>query len=141
ATGVQGVTPDYSEVREWGVVSGRFLAAEDLEGATKVALLGQTTATNLFGEADPLGQIVRIKKVPFTVVGILDRKGQNSWGQDQDDVALIPLSTAKKKVLGVSQANARSVGSISVKIRTGEDMADAESQMRALLRQRHRLQP
>jgi putative ABC transport system permease protein len=106
-----------------------------------VALLGQTTAQNLFGDTDPLGQIIRVKKVPFTVVGMLDRKGQNSWGQDQDDVVLIPLSTAKKKVLGVSQANARSVGSISIKILPGEDMSDAEIQIRELLRQRHRLQP
>jgi putative ABC transport system permease protein len=141
ATGIQGVTPDYSEVREWAVISGRFFTSEDVAGATKVALLGQTTAENLFGDADPLGQVVRIKKVPFTVVGLLDRKGQNSWGQDQDDIVLIPLSTAKKKVLGVSQANARSVGAISVKVRPGEDMAEAESQMRELLRQRHRLQP
>jgi putative ABC transport system permease protein len=141
ATGIQGVTPDYSEAREWGVTSGRFLTSEDLSGATKVALLGQTTALNLFGDSDPLGQIIRIKKVPFTVVGVLDRKGQNSWGQDQDDIVVIPLSTAKKKVLGVSRANARSVGSISVKIRAGENMIDAEEQMRALLRQRHRLQP
>jgi putative ABC transport system permease protein len=141
ATGIQGVTPDYSEAREWGVTSGRFLTTEDLSGATKVALLGQTTALNLFGDSDPLGQIIRIKKVPFTVVGVLDRKGQNSWGQDQDDIVIIPLTTAKKKVLGVSRANARSVGSISVKIRAGENMIDAEEQMRALLRQRHRLQP
>ena len=141
ATGIQGVTPDYSEAREWGVTSGRFLTIEDLDGATKVALLGQTTAQNLFGDLDPLGQIIRIKKVPFTVVGVLDRKGQNSWGQDQDDIVIIPLTTAKKKVLGVSQANARSVGSISVKIRAGENMVEAEDQMRALLRQRHRLQP
>jgi len=141
ATGIQGVTPDYAEVREWGIVAGRFVTPEDVDGATKVVLLGQTTAQNLFGESDPLGQIIRIKKVPFTVIGLLDRKGQNSWGQDQDDVALIPLTTAKKKVLGVSQANARSVGAISVKIRAGEDMADAEAQMRGLLRQRHRLQP
>ena len=141
ATGIQGVTADYFEVREWSVTDGRYIVAEDVDGATKVVLLGQTTAQNLFGDADPLGQVVRIKKVPFTVIGILDKKGQNSWGQDQDDVALIPLSTAKKKVLGVSQANARSVGAISVKVRTGEDMAEAESQMRALLRQRHRLQP
>jgi putative ABC transport system permease protein len=141
ATGIQGVTSDYSEVREWTVVTGRFISSEDVAGATKVALLGQTTADNLFGDSDPLGQVVRIKKVPFTVVGLLDRKGQNSWGQDQDDIVLIPLSTAKKKVLGVSQANARSVGAISVKVRAGEDMAEAETQMRELLRQRHRLQP
>jgi putative ABC transport system permease protein len=141
ATGIQGVTPDYSEVREWGIVAGRFITSEDVDGATKVVLLGQTTTQNLFGDSDPLGQIIRIKKVPFTVVGVLDKKGQNSWGQDQDDVALIPLTTAKKKVLGVSQANARSVGAISVKIRAGESMHDAEEQMRGLLRQRHRLQP
>jgi putative ABC transport system permease protein len=97
ATGIQGVTPEYAEVREWSVVTGRFISSEDVDGATKVALLGQTTAQNLFGDADPLGQVIRIKKVPFTVVGLLDRKGQNSWGQDQDDVVLIPLSTAKKR--------------------------------------------
>jgi len=141
ATQIQGSTPDFSEAREWGVTSGRFLTPEDLAGATKVALLGQTTALNLFGDSDPLGQIIRIKKVPFTIVGVLDRKGQSSWGNDQDDIVIIPLSTAKKKVLGVSRANARSVGSISVKIRAGENMIDAEEQMRALLRQRHRLQP
>jgi putative ABC transport system permease protein len=140
ATGIQGVTPDYFEVREWSAAAGRFLTPEDLDGATKVAMLGQTPAQNLFGDSDPLGQVIRIKKVPFTVVGVLDRKGQNSWGQDQDDIVLIPLSTAKKKVLGVSQANARSVGAISVKVRAGEDMAETEAQMRALLRQRHRLQ-
>ncbi|MBM4442601.1 MAG: ABC transporter permease [Candidatus Rokubacteria bacterium] len=141
STGVQGVTPDYFEVREWNIAAGRAFGPEDLAGATKVALLGLTTAQNLFGDSDPLGQIVRIKKVPFTVIGVLDRKGQNSWGQDQDDVVVIPLSTAKKRVLGVSQANARSVGAISIKIRPGEDMAEAEMQIRELLRQRHRLQP
>jgi len=140
STAIQGVTPDYFEAREWPIIDGRPILPEDLEGATKVALLGQTTALNLFGESEPLGQIIRIKKVPFTVIGLLARKGQNSWGQDQDDIILIPLSTAKKKVLGASQANPRSVGAISIKIRPGEDMAEAEEQIRALLRQRHRLQ-
>jgi putative ABC transport system permease protein len=141
ATVIQGVTPDYFEARDWPVTDGRAISPEDVDGATKVALLGQTTALNLFGEAEPLGQIIRIKKVPFTVVGVLSRKGQNSWGQDQDDVILMPISTAKKKVLGVSQANPRAVGSISIKIRPDEDMAEAENQIRGLLRQRHRLQP
>ncbi len=140
STAIQGVTPDYFEAREWPIIDGRPILPEDVEGATKVALLGQTTALNLFGESEPLGQIIRIKKVPFTVIGLLARKGQNSWGQDQDDIILIPLSTAKKKVLGASQANPRSVGAISIKIRPGEDMAEAEEQIRALLRQRHRLQ-
>ena len=141
STGIQGVTPDYFEAREWPVVTGRAFGPEDLDGATKVALLGQTTALNLFAEADPIGQIIRIKKVPFTVVGLLDRKGQNSWGQDQDDIVMIPMSTAKKKVLGKSNSNPRAVGAISVKIRVDEDMSEAEGQMRDLLRQRHRLQP
>src|SRR5712664_2503059 len=141
STGIQGVTADYFEARDWPVDVGRPILQEDVDGATKIALLGQTTAQNLFGDADPLGQIIRIKKVPFTVIGLLSRKGQSAWGQDQDDVILIPLSTAKKKVLGVSQANARSVGSISIKVRPDEDMAEAENQIRALLRQRHRLQP
>jgi putative ABC transport system permease protein len=141
ATSIQGVTPNYFEARDWAVVVGRGVAQEDVDGATKVVLLGQTTALNLFGEGDPVGQIVRIKKVPFTVIGLLDRKGQNSWGQDQDDVVIIPLSTAKKKVLGVSLSNYRSVNAISVKVRANEDMGEAEEQIRALLRQRHRLQP
>ena len=141
STVIQGVTPDYSEARDWPVLEGRQLGSEDVDGATKVALVGQTTALNLFGESEPFGQIIRIKKVPFTVVGTLARKGQNSWGQDQDDIIMIPISTAKKKVLGASQANPRAVGAISIKIRPGEDMPEAESQIRALLRQRHRLQP
>jgi putative ABC transport system permease protein len=140
-TGVQGVTADYFEARDWAVITGRPIGPEDVDGATKVVLLGQTTSLNLFGDLDPLGQIVRIKKVPFTVIGLLDRKGQNSWGQDQDDVVVIPISTAKKKVLGKSNSNPRAVGAISVKIRPGEDMGEAEVQLRELLRQRHRLQP
>ena len=141
STQIQGVTPSYFEARDWPVDEGRPILQEDVDGATKVALLGQTTALNLFGESDPMGQIIRIKKVPFAVIGVLSRKGQNSWGQDQDDLILVPLTTAKKKVLGVSQANARAVSVISVKVRPGGDMTEAEDQIRVLLRQRHRLQP
>ena len=141
STIVQGATPDYLEVRDWGLAAGRFIAQEDLDGATKVVVLGRTVVENLFGDGDPLGQIVRIKKVPFTVIGVLSPKGQSAWGQDQDDVVVIPLSTAKKKVLGVSQANARMVGVIAVKVRSGDMMAEAERQVTDLLRQRHRLQP
>jgi putative ABC transport system permease protein len=140
-TAIQGVTVDYFEARDWALDSGRPFSQEEIDGAAKVALVGQTTAANLFADADPVGQIIRVRKVPFTVIGILGRKGQNSWGQDQDDIILIPISTAKKKVLGVSQSNPRSVGAISVKIRAGDDMGEATEQIRALLRQRHRLQP
>jgi putative ABC transport system permease protein len=141
ATTVQGVTADYFEARDWVILNGRPIGPEDVDGATKVALLGQTTVLNLFGDTDPIGQIIRIRKVPFTVIGTLDRKGQTSWGQDQDDVVVMPISTAKKKVLGKSNSNPRAVQAISVKIRPGEEMREAEGQLRELLRQRHRLQP
>ena len=140
STQIQGVTPGYLEARDWSLDWGRPITPEDVDGAVKIALIGQTTAVNLFGDADPVGLILRIRNVPFTVVGVLGRKGQNSWGQDQDDVILIPISTAKKKVLGAPKSNPRAVGSISIKVRAGEDMTEAETQIRALLRQRHRLQ-
>ena len=141
STDIYGVTEDYLEARDWPLVAGRSLGPEDVDGATKVAVLGQTTALNLFGETDPLGQIVRIQKVPFTVIGLLDEKGESSYGYDQDDLVLIPLSTAKTKVLGTSLANPRSVRKIEIKIRPGEDLTEAEAEIRTLLRQRHRLQP
>jgi len=139
ATTVQGVTAEYFEARDWSLVAGRPIGSDDVEGATKVALLGQTTIENLFADADPLGQVIRVHNVPFVVIGVLERKGQSSWGQDQDDVILLPLSTAKKAVLGVGKANPRGVGTIAIKIRPEEDMAEAEVQIRALLRQRHKL--
>src|SRR3972149_2185634 len=95
---------------EWPVVPGRDIMSQDVDGAAKVVLLGQTVAANIFGDSDPVGEIIRIKKVPFTVVGVLVAKGQSAWGQDQDDIGGIPLSTAKRKVLGGSPANVRGVG-------------------------------
>jgi putative ABC transport system permease protein len=141
ATGIQGVTLEFFTTREWDVADGRLFTQEEVDGAGKVALLGQTVAGNLFADGDPLGQVIRIKNVPFTVIGLLERKGQTTFGQDQDDTVLIPLGTAKRKVLGVSQANARSVGSIAVKVREARAMPEAEQEIRGLLRQRHRLQP
>src|SRR5678816_4629920 len=82
----------------WEVIEGRMLTQEEVDGASKVALIGQTVSRNLFGDEDPLGQVIRIKKVPFTIIGVMDRKGQTTWGQDQDDQILIPISTAKTKV-------------------------------------------
>ena len=140
STALQGVTPEYFQAREWDVISGRLLTPEDVDAAGKVVLLGQTVTENLFGGSDPIGQTVRIKKVPFTVVGVLARKGQSTQGDDQDDTVIVPLSTAKKKVLGISQANARAVGAILIKVRETGRMKEAESQIRELLRQRHHLQ-
>jgi len=141
STVVYGVTADYLEARDWPLAAGRPIAPADIQGATKVALVGQTCAVTLFGDADPVGEIIRIKRIPFTVIGVLERKGQSTSGQDQDDTILIPLSTAKKKVLGVSRAGFRSVWAIYFKVRPGEDMTEAEAQIRVLLRERHNLRP
>ncbi|MFO1308109.1 MAG: ABC transporter permease [Burkholderiales bacterium] len=141
STQILGVTPDYLVAREWDVVSGRPFTDADVDGAAKVVLIGQTVARTLFGESDPVGETIRIRNVPHQVVGLLDRKGQSMIGQDQDDVVLIPISTARKRVLGGQQVRARNVGTITVKVRQGADVASAEQQMRDLLRQRHKLQP
>ena len=141
STGIQGVTADYPALRDWDVVEGKFFTQEDLDGFTKVAVLGLTVKDALFGDGDAIGQIIRIRKVPFTVVGVMASKGQTTWGQDQDDTVIIPLSTAKKRVLGVSQANARFVGVIQVKVAAPELIPEVEQQVTDLLRQRHRLQP
>ncbi|HET9925341.1 MAG TPA: ABC transporter permease [Methylomirabilota bacterium] len=141
ATGILGVTPEYFPARDWEVISGRQLTQEEVDGASKVALVGQTVARNLFGDEDPLGQVIRIKKVPFTIIGLMDRKGQNTWGQDQDDQILIPLSTARTKVLGGNQVKGRAVGAITIKVREAALMKEAEQEIRELIRQRHRIQP
>ena len=142
STVIFGVTPDYFEVRQWSFAEGGPFDAADIAGATKVCLIGQTVARQLFGGVNPVGQQIRIRRVPFTVIGVLEAKGQSMMGTDQDDLVLMPISTARKRVLGASSlAKQRSVGTIWVKVREGHDMKAAEEQVRTLLRQRHRLQP
>ena len=142
STVIFGVTPEYLEVRQWELLAGRGFDPTDLAGATKVCLIGQTVARQIFAGVDPLGQVIRIRRVPFTVIGVLEGKGQSLMGTDQDDLILMPLTTARKRVLGAANiAKQRSVGTIWVKVREGYDMKQAEGQVRALLRQRHRLQP
>jgi len=140
ATSIQGVTQEYLSIRDYSLTAGQPFTSQDVDAAPKVALLGKTVATNLFGDADPVGQVIRIKNVPFTVSGVLAPKGQSPTGQDQDDTILIPLSTAKRKVLGSSQANLSSVSAIMVQARATNLMKEAERQVSELLRQRHRLQ-
>lgn len=141
STQIFGITPEYLAAREWRMARGRSLDESDTRGSAKVALVGQTVADMLFGGTDPTGQVIRIKYVPFTVVGLLSSKGQNFSGQDQDDVVLIPLGVARSRILGQAQGRLRTVGHINVKMRDGVDMKTAESEVRELLRQRHRLQP
>jgi putative ABC transport system permease protein len=139
ATSIQGTTPAYLAIRELRLTSGEAFTDQDVDGAAKVALLGKTVADNLFGDEDPVGKIVRIRKVPFAVLGVLEPKGQSPTGQDQDDLIIIPISTAKKKVLGGPQASANTVGNVMIQTRDVQSMKEAESQVQELLRQRHRL--
>ena len=141
ATIILGVTPEYFEARDWPTSSGRVFAQEDVDGAAKVAILGQTVVENLFGDTDPLGQTIRVKTLLCTVVGVLERKGQNTFGQDQDDLIIIPLTTARWKVLGVTRSKARTINGISIKVRDDEDLKEVQQEIRELVRQRHRLQP
>ncbi len=140
ATSIQGTTLDYLTIRDAALSAGRPFTGQDVDAAAKVALLGQTVTANLFGDADPVDQVIRIKNVPFTVVGVLARKGQSPGGQDQDDVILVPISTAKRSIVGSNRANARSVSAIMVQATAPNLMAEAQQQLEVLLRQRHHVQ-
>jgi putative ABC transport system permease protein len=139
-TSIQGVTPEYLDIRDMTIEWGNAFGREDVDAANKVVILGQTVAENLFGDGYPIAQTVRIGRVPFTVVGVLRSKGQSNMGQDQDDTVLMPISTAKKRVLGGNEANAESVGQIMAQARHISRMAQAEDEIRELLRQRHNIQ-
>jgi len=139
STIVQGVGPEYLDMREWKTVSGRNFTAAELDAASKVALLGLTVSDTLFGSEDPVGKIVRIKRSPFTVVGVLERKGQSPQGQDQDDTVIMPITTLQKKLY--ASAHAGTVGVIMVQAVDGDSVKEAERQVVALLRQRHRIGP
>ena len=141
ATNAQGVTPDYMTIRDYTMLSGQFFTTQDVDAAAKTAVLGETVAKNLFGDNDPTGQAVIIKNVPFTVAGVLTPKGQSPTGQDQDDVILLPISTAIQKVLGANKANAKAVGSLMVQAMNPEAMDQAIQEMEALLRERHSILP
>jgi putative ABC transport system permease protein len=130
-------TPEALLIRDWPVIRGRSLTQADVDGATKVCLLGHTVVDNLFGEMDPIGQVVRIKKFPFTLVGVLSEKGQTTWGQDQDDVVYVPLTTGQRLLFG--QQFPGMVRSISVQATGPDTIKLAEEEITQLLRQRHRL--
>ncbi len=139
STGINGTTPGILDVKDYTLVAGRNFIDQDIRSATKVCILGQTVVDNLFGGIDPLGQIIRIKKVPFTVIGVLEPKGQSIMGQDQDDLIYIPVTTAQKKI--VASHVPGMVRSIMVKAKSAEYLELAEKQVTELLRQRHRSGP
>ena len=140
---VYGVNNDFFDVREWPLVAGRPFEAGEIASSGKVIILGQTVARQLFGEDTPfedmIDRVVRLRKVPLTVIGVAERKGQSAVGQDQDDAVFVPLSTARTRLFGVVQGKLRRINSIWIKVSPGQDMKSAEDGTRNLLRQRHRL--
>ncbi len=141
STSIMGGTNDYLEAREWPLQSGRSFEAAELQGSAKVAMIGLTVAEQLFGDADPLDQVIRVKKVPVTIIGVLAKKGQNSLGQDQDDIVIVPLSTYRNRIQGGNAGKLKRIGSISVKVKEGQSMKVAEENIKDLLRQRMKVQP
>jgi len=141
-TSIIGVTNDYLEARDWPLASGRLFDAAELAGSAKVAWIGTTVARELFGDLDPVDQIIRVRNIPMTVVGVLAPKGQNSMGQDQDDAIMIPLATLRNRIWGGdATSRLKRVGAISVKVRDGEDMKLVEEGVKDLLRQRFKVPP
>ena len=137
---VIGVTNDYLEARDWPLQSGRAFDAAELAGSAKVGWIGATAARELFGGQDPVDQVVRLRGIPITIIGVLEPKGQNSMGQDQDDVVMIPLGTLRNRIWGGdATSRVKRVWSITVKVREGESMAAVEASIKELLRQRFKV--
>ena len=138
STVAQGTTVSFPVVREWGIARGRFFSEREEEAAARVAVLGQTVVDQLFGTGqDPLGATIRIRNVPFEVIGVLEAKGQTTWGQDQDDVVIVPFSTAERRLFGTQLFNF--VDMIFASARSTADIPEAAKEIRALLRERHRI--
>jgi putative ABC transport system permease protein len=122
------------------LVSGRLFDPAELAGSAKVAWMGQTVAREIFGEQDPVDQVVRVRGVPMKVIGVLAKKGQNSMGQDQDDALMIPISTLRNRIWGGdATSRLKRVGSIMVKVREGQSMKGVEDSVKDLLRQRFKV--
>ena len=136
-----GVNNDYLEARDWPLQSGRMFDAAELAGSAKVAWVGATVVRELLGDQDAVDQVIRVRGIPITVIGVLSPKGQNSMGQDQDDVVMIPIGTLRNRIWGGdATSRLKRVGAISVKVRDGQDMKDVESSIQDLLRQRFKVQ-
>ena len=131
---VQGVAPEFEQIRDWQIEVGRFLHEGDMDSAAKVAVIGQTVARQLFGNDDPLDSVIRIRNIPFRVVGVLVGKGQTGQGQDQDDTVMIPYTTMQKRLMRITYLQ-----SIVVRAVNAEKVAEAQEQITLLLRQRHRI--
>ena len=137
-TSITGSTPDILQVRNWTISSGAMFTEQDVRSGAKVCVIGQTVAKELFGYADPIDATIRIKSIPFRIVGMTSKKGANSWGQDQDDFVLVPVTTAQRRLVR-SGTRVDSVRRINVQATDKDSVALAEEEVVSLLRQRHRL--
>jgi len=135
-TSIMGVNPEYFAIRSWSLSYGQYFTDADVRSATKVCVVGQTIVENLFKGTDPVGQIIRIKKIPFKIVGVLELKGQSAQGFDQDDIIVAPATTVQKKLMGVTY-----FGSILASAQSEKTMNEALEQITAVLRVKHKLQP
>ena len=137
----QGVEADWFAINDWKVAQGDGFDANDYGGSAKPVILGETVRKTLFGEEDPIGQTVRLGRVPFTVVGVLGAKGQGGFGQDQDDMVVVPLETARRRLSNSQSMPPGAVQQISVGVDDARNLASAQAEIEALLRQRHKIEP
>ncbi len=133
-TSVTGVTQEYMSIRDLKITTGSFITEDDMNTRNRVAVIGMTVASNLFGEANPVGKTIRVNNQPYRVIGVLESKGQSSVGQDQDDVVIVPLTTAMDRLLAVTY-----VQTINVQVTSQSKMDEVQSNIETLLRQRHHL--
>ena len=138
STTINGTVPDHFEIREWYLKTGRTFSQDDIQSAAKVAIIGSKVAVELFKAEEPIGKVVRILSTPFTIIGVLSEKGVNGSGQNQDDVAFVPISTATLRLIGsANSVNRDTVGYMLVSAQSDDAMTLAMTQIQDLLRQRH----
>jgi len=140
-TRIWGVHAHYLFARSWSIESGREITEQDVAGSRRVALVGMTVAKKLFGDNDPVGEVFRIRNVPFTVVGTLTPKGQTSFGHDHDDAIFVPMTTARAQLIGKHPLVPDQVGSLSVKFQEGTNLMDAQEEIEQVMRQSRRVPP
>jgi len=135
-TRIYGESADYFDIRQWPLADGASFTPQDVRSANKVCVIGRTTATQIYGNENPIGQILRIKEVPFTVTGVLTPKGLSTQGVDQDDIVIMPYTSAMKRVIGGT-----TLRNINVQIGDARQVEAAQQQIISLLRQRHNIRP
>jgi putative ABC transport system permease protein len=133
-TSIEGGNEDYLEIRNWPLTSGAGFTPRDVMVAEKVCLLGSTVVANLYPDQDPVGQVIRVKNLPFRIVGVLAPKGQGQFGQDQDDLILAPYTTVQKKVLGIP-----SIQQVLVSAQSADAVEETATEITRLMRERHRI--